>query len=68
MVEEVAGDARGLRRTRTGCDHVAAGPHFHLLGTSGTVTTLAGVHSGCRAMTAGGSTACGWTGDECRPR
>src|SRR5690606_30699366 len=24
--------------------HVAAGPRFHLLGTSGTVTTLAGVH------------------------
>jgi exopolyphosphatase/guanosine-5'-triphosphate,3'-diphosphate pyrophosphatase len=27
-------------------DHIAAGPHFHLLGTSGTVTTLAGVHLG----------------------
>lgn len=24
--------------------HLVAGPHFHLLGTSGTVTTLAGVH------------------------
>ena len=27
-------------------DRIAAGPHFHLLGTSGTVTTLAGVHLG----------------------
>lgn len=26
--------------------HLAAGPRFHLLGTSGTVTTLAGVHLG----------------------
>ncbi|HTV67140.1 MAG TPA: Ppx/GppA phosphatase family protein [Rhizobiaceae bacterium] len=29
---------------RGGLDHLKASPNFHLLGTSGTVTTLAGVH------------------------
>ncbi len=45
MVNEVerllaAFDGRGR------LDRLAAGPNFHLLGTSGTVTTLAGVHLG----------------------
>jgi exopolyphosphatase/guanosine-5'-triphosphate,3'-diphosphate pyrophosphatase len=31
---------------RHGLAHLASGPRFHLLGTSGTVTTLAGVHLG----------------------
>lgn len=31
---------------RGGLDHLKASPNFHLLGTSGTVTTLAGVHLG----------------------
>ena len=31
---------------RYGLAHLASGPRFHLLGTSGTVTTLAGVHLG----------------------
>lgn len=43
MVDDVAGrlaDFDGRHRL----NHLVAGPHFHLLGTSGTVTTLAGVH------------------------
>ena len=45
MVDDVAGhlsrfEGRGL------LDHMVAGARFHLLGTSGTVTTLAGVHLG----------------------
>ena len=31
---------------RDSISHLASGAHFHLLGTSGTVTTLAGVHLG----------------------
>lgn len=31
---------------RSRLDRIAAGPRFHLLGTSGTVTTLAGIHLG----------------------
>lgn len=31
---------------RNKLDRIAAGPRFHLLGTSGTVTTLAGIHLG----------------------
>jgi exopolyphosphatase/guanosine-5'-triphosphate,3'-diphosphate pyrophosphatase len=31
---------------RHGLAHLASGPRFHLLGTSGTVTTLAGIHLG----------------------
>ncbi len=45
MVEEVArliGDFDGRGRLA----HLASGAGFHLLGTSGTVTTLAGVHLG----------------------
>lgn len=43
MVDDVAArlaDFEGRGRL----DHLVAGPDFHLLGTSGTVTTLAGVH------------------------
>ena len=43
MVDDVAGrlaDFEGRHRL----NHLVSGPHFHLLGTSGTVTTLAGVH------------------------
>jgi len=45
MVDDVAGmlenfEGRGL------LDHFVSGSRFHLLGTSGTVTTLAGVHLG----------------------
>lgn len=43
MVAHVAGlleDFEGRERLA----HIASGPRFHLLGTSGTVTTLAGVH------------------------
>lgn len=45
MVAEV----RGLLEAFAGrakLDHLKTGPNFHLLGTSGTVTTLAGVHLG----------------------
>ena len=45
MIADVAGmlekfEGRGL------LDHFVSGSRFHLLGTSGTVTTLAGVHLG----------------------
>ncbi|MBE1203460.1 Ppx/GppA family phosphatase [Aminobacter carboxidus] len=43
MVEDVATRLRSFDgRDRLG--HIVSGPKFHLLGTSGTVTTLAGVH------------------------
>jgi len=45
MVDEVKG-LLGDFAGRQKLDHVSAGPNFHLLGTSGTVTTLAGVHLG----------------------
>ncbi|HHZ09236.1 MAG TPA: Ppx/GppA family phosphatase [Rhizobiales bacterium] len=45
MVDDVAAHlARFEGRDRL--DHMVAGERFHLLGTSGTVTTLAGVHLG----------------------
>ncbi|TWG89538.1 exopolyphosphatase/guanosine-5'-triphosphate,3'-diphosphate pyrophosphatase [Mesorhizobium sp. J18] len=43
MVVEV-GDLLEAFEGRRGLAHVASGSRFHLLGTSGTVTTLAGVH------------------------
>ncbi|TYR32274.1 Ppx/GppA family phosphatase [Mesorhizobium microcysteis] len=45
MVAEVAGMLDRFEG-RTRLSHLAAGERFHLLGTSGTVTTLAGVHLG----------------------
>ncbi len=45
MVEEVSGMLDRFEG-RTRLSHLAAGERFHLLGTSGTVTTLAGVHLG----------------------
>ena len=43
MVEDVAVRLKAFDG-RDRLSHVLAGPNFHLLGTSGTVTTLAGVH------------------------
>lgn len=43
MVDDVAARLDGFEG-RHCLGHLAAGPNFHLLGTSGTVTTLAGVH------------------------
>ncbi|WP_409014680.1 Ppx/GppA phosphatase family protein [Aminobacter aminovorans] len=43
MVEDVATRLRSFDG-RDRLSHVVSGPKFHLLGTSGTVTTLAGVH------------------------
>jgi exopolyphosphatase/guanosine-5'-triphosphate,3'-diphosphate pyrophosphatase len=43
MVSHVAGLIEGFA-DRTRLDHLRDGGRFHLLGTSGTVTTLAGVH------------------------
>jgi exopolyphosphatase/guanosine-5'-triphosphate,3'-diphosphate pyrophosphatase len=43
MVDDVAGRLVAFEG-RHRLSHLVAGPHFHLLGTSGTVTTLAGVH------------------------
>ncbi|CAM5387577.1 Guanosine-5'-triphosphate,3'-diphosphate pyrophosphatase [Aquamicrobium terrae] len=43
MVEDVATRLKAFHE-RDRLDHLVAGPDFHLLGTSGTVTTLAGVH------------------------
>ncbi len=43
MVDDVAGRLAAFEG-RHRLSHLVAGPHFHLLGTSGTVTTLAGVH------------------------
>ena len=45
MVDEVKGLLQSFEG-RGRLDHVRAGGRFHLLGTSGTVTTLAGVHLG----------------------
>ena len=45
MVDEVTG-LLGVFEGRDRLKHLATGPRFHLLGTSGTVTTLAGVHLG----------------------
>ena len=45
MVDDVAGHLRRFEG-RGMLDHMVAGSRFHLLGTSGTVTTLAGVHLG----------------------
>lgn len=45
MVEEVSGMLDRFEG-RTRLSHLADGSRFHLLGTSGTVTTLAGVHLG----------------------
>lgn len=45
MVAEVARLLEGFEG-RERLAHLASGLHFHLLGTSGTVTTLAGVHLG----------------------
>jgi len=41
MVEEVTGLLRGFAREARGANR---SPRFHLLGTSGTVTTVAGIH------------------------
>ena len=43
MVDDVAARLEAFHG-RDRLDHLVAGPDFHLLGTSGTVTTLAGVH------------------------
>ena len=43
MVDDVAQRLSAFEG-RHRLNHLLAGPHFHLLGTSGTVTTLAGVH------------------------
>lgn len=43
MVEDVAARLRAFDG-RDRLNHIVASPKFHLLGTSGTVTTLAGVH------------------------
>ncbi|HEY4193238.1 MAG TPA: Ppx/GppA phosphatase family protein, partial [Mesorhizobium sp.] len=43
MVEDVAGHLAAFEG-RDRLDHIVNGSKFHLLGTSGTVTTLAGVH------------------------
>ena len=45
MVDEVSGMLDRFEG-RSRLSHLAAGDRFHLLGTSGTVTTLAGVHLG----------------------
>ena len=45
MVDEVAG-MLSVFDGRDRLNHLTSGPRFHLLGTSGTVTTLAGVHLG----------------------
>ncbi len=45
MIDEVTG-LLGVFEGRDRLKHLATGPRFHLLGTSGTVTTLAGVHLG----------------------
>ena len=45
VVDEVT-DLLGVFEGRDRLNHLATGPRFHLLGTSGTVTTLAGVHLG----------------------
>lgn len=45
MVTEVAGMLSNFQCPPIELDHIGAGPEdFHLIGTSGTVTTLAGVH------------------------
>jgi exopolyphosphatase/guanosine-5'-triphosphate,3'-diphosphate pyrophosphatase len=43
MVEEVSGL---LTKFALGAGSAASGRHFHLLGTSGTVTTVGGIHLG----------------------
>nr|WP_245445014.1 Ppx/GppA phosphatase family protein [Mesorhizobium soli] len=45
MVDDVAGLIAGFQE-RDRINHLMDGARFHLLGTSGTVTTLAGVHLG----------------------
>jgi exopolyphosphatase/guanosine-5'-triphosphate,3'-diphosphate pyrophosphatase len=45
MVDEVR-DMLGVFEGRDRLNHLTSGQRFHLLGTSGTVTTLAGVHLG----------------------
>ncbi len=45
MIADVAGMLEDFKE-RNRLDRIAAGPRFHLLGTSGTVTTLAGIHLG----------------------
>jgi len=45
MIEDVS-ELLGKFQARHALGTLAAGPDFHLLGTSGTVTTLAGVHLG----------------------
>ena len=45
MVDDVAGMIEAFEG-RSRIDHLVRGKRFHLLGTSGTVTTLAGVHLG----------------------
>ena len=45
MVDEVGG-MLSVFDGRDRLNHLTSGPRFHLLGTSGTVTTLAGVHLG----------------------
>ena len=47
MVQNVSDLLRGFEGANS-LKHVSAGDRFHLLGTSGTVTTLAGVHLGLR--------------------
>jgi len=47
MVANVSDLLRGFEGANS-LKHVSAGDRFHLLGTSGTVTTLAGVHLGLR--------------------
>lgn len=45
MIAEVAGMLEDFKR-KGALGDLVSGPNFHLLGTSGTVTTLAGVHLG----------------------
>lgn len=45
MVDDVSGHLMAFEG-RHGLAHLVSGPRFHLLGTSGTVTTLAGIHLG----------------------
>ena len=57
MIQEVAALIDGFVAEHGGL----RGDHVHLLGTSGTVTTIAGVHLELRRYSAAASTAAGWS-------
>ncbi|OWK18567.1 hypothetical protein AJ88_06920 [Mesorhizobium amorphae CCBAU 01583] len=59
MVEDVAVRLKAFDG-RDRLAHVLASPNFHLLGTSGTVTTLAGVHLDLERYDRPASMGCGW--------